>query len=192
MPQTNHLHRTGAVLGPGLFFPSKCSYVGCSESNAFSSLPWKLQDTKSTIALFDRANSQLQNAVFQQSAPLAVYLCQWWTRACMQVAANLHGHLEHSLSFTSLLPLLKCPTHHLTVLTFTVWSPLKKKRKTTPKQPNKLFPIAKACHSLHYFVDVNSVFLCFPPSNELENKTEAIIPLYKNKNLTCCALIRLS
>jgi len=69
---------------------------------------------------------------------------------------------------------------------------IKKKRKTTPKQPNKLFPIAKACHSLHYFVDVNSVFLCFPPSNELENKTEAIIPLYKNKNLTCCALIRLS
>jgi len=27
--------------------------------------------TKSTITLFDKANSQLQNTIFQQSAPLA-------------------------------------------------------------------------------------------------------------------------
>ena len=35
----------------------------------------------------------------------------------------MHGHPERGLSFRSLSPLLKYTTHHLTVLTFTVWSP---------------------------------------------------------------------
>ena len=36
---------------------------------------------------------------------------------------NLNGHPEHGFSFVSLLPLLKCITHHFTVLTSAVWSP---------------------------------------------------------------------
>jgi hypothetical protein len=35
----------------------------------------------------------------------------------------VQGHPESGLSLTSLLPLLKHATHHLTVLTSTVWTP---------------------------------------------------------------------
>ena len=38
-------------------------YVGCSESNASPFFSMEIA-TKSTITLFDRANSQLQNTVF--------------------------------------------------------------------------------------------------------------------------------
>ena len=49
--------RRGIVLG--------CRYVGCSKSNASNLFPWKLQ--LSTATLFDGANFQLQNTVFQHS-----------------------------------------------------------------------------------------------------------------------------
>ena len=53
-------------------------YMCCSESNAscFFSME-TTADTKSTITLFDRANCQLQNTIFQQSPPLA----DWHRRA---------------------------------------------------------------------------------------------------------------
>ena len=52
-------------------------YVVRSESNASCLLPWKLQQIKkSTITPFDRVNSQLQNAIFQQSPSLAVPFLQ--------------------------------------------------------------------------------------------------------------------
>ena len=43
-------------------------YAGHSETNSSYLLPWKLQQIQeSTITLFDRANSQPQNTVFQCS-----------------------------------------------------------------------------------------------------------------------------
>ena len=43
-------------------------YAGCSDSNASYLFPLELQSKqKSTITLFDRANSQLQKTTFQQS-----------------------------------------------------------------------------------------------------------------------------
>ena len=44
-------------------------------------------------------------------------------RSLFHGVTAVHGCLEHSLSFTSFSPLLKCTTHCLTVLTSTVWSP---------------------------------------------------------------------
>ena len=58
-------------------------------------------DTKSTTTLFDRANSQLQNTIFQQSPPLAMHFHQWWTRACMLHSSKsaaeemTHCHCHH-------------------------------------------------------------------------------------------------
>jgi len=46
---------------------------------------------------------------------------QWWTRACMPLVKICLP--ECGLYFTLLSPLLKRSTHHLTVLTSTVWSP---------------------------------------------------------------------
>lgn len=78
-------------------------------------------DTESTITPFDRANSQLQNAIFQHSHHhyLTHFFSKQRTRPCM----------PHSKICTSrgdplpLLPPLKCTTHCLTALTPTVWSP---------------------------------------------------------------------
>ena len=80
-------------------------------------------NTKSTITLFDRANSRLQNTIFQHSHQY--YLCPFASNeqdppCCTH--KNLHCCLESGFSFTSLSPLLKLTTHCLTVLTSTAWS----------------------------------------------------------------------
>ena len=41
------------------------AYMRCSKSDASYLFLWKLQDTKSTISLISKANSQLQNTIFQ-------------------------------------------------------------------------------------------------------------------------------
>ena len=64
------------------------------------------------MTLFDRANSQLKNAILQHSHHHE--LCIFDSNEQEPVYCshkNPHGHLEHDLSFTSLLPQLKCSTH---------------------------------------------------------------------------------
>jgi len=46
----------------------------------------------------------------------------WLRCSSFHGVTAVHGYLECGLSFTSLLPLLKCTTHCLTVLTSTLWS----------------------------------------------------------------------
>ena len=74
-------------------------------------------DLKSTITLFDRANSQLQNIIFQRilHCYLRIFTNNAQEAACC-ACKNFLGHL-------SLLPLLKHTTHCLSVLTSTVWFP---------------------------------------------------------------------
>ena len=73
-------------------------------------------DIKSTIALFDRANSQLQNTVCQHSNhhQLHIFTCYEQKPACCtQICTGGDDSLL-------LLPLLKCTTHHLTVLMISI------------------------------------------------------------------------
>jgi len=76
--------------------------------------------TKRAITLFNRTNSELQNTIYQHS------LFVWMNRprcssfCCVTV---VHGCPECGLSSTWYLPLVKCTTHCLTVLTSTFWSP---------------------------------------------------------------------
>ena len=68
-------------------------------------------DTKTTITLFDGANSQLQNTISQHShhCELCIFTSSEQESAC-HAHKNLHGCLKHGFSFMSLLPLLKCTT----------------------------------------------------------------------------------
>jgi len=90
--------------------------LGCSESNAscFFSMA-TTTETKSTIALFDTANSQIQNIV--------TTICYTFSQARNK---SLHAMLMRICACEgealSLLSVLKCTTHCLTVLTSTVWS----------------------------------------------------------------------
>ena len=59
------------------------SYVGHSKSCVLFFSMETTTDRKDTIALFDGANSQLQNNFSTQSPPLATHFHQQWTRACM-------------------------------------------------------------------------------------------------------------
>ena len=81
-------------------------------------------DMKNTTTLFDIARSWLQKHYFSpQSSPLpAHFFATNEQKPTCYAHQNLHGCLECGLSFTSLSPLLKCTTHHLTVLTSTAWS----------------------------------------------------------------------
>ena len=47
-------------------------------------------DTKSTVTLPVRANSQLQNSFSTHSPSLAIHFHQWGTRSCMPCLSNLH------------------------------------------------------------------------------------------------------
>jgi len=59
----------------------------------------------------------------------AVVMCQfvcmgWLNHSSFCGVTSVHGHADmHGLSFVSPSPLLKCTTHHFTVITSTVWSP---------------------------------------------------------------------
>ena len=70
-------------------------------------------DAKSTIALSGRANSQLQNTIFQHSHhhQLCIFTSNEQEPAC-SARKNLHGHLECGLSFT-LLSLTAAEMHCL-------------------------------------------------------------------------------
>lgn len=46
------------------------NYKGLAKNNASCLFPWTVKDMKSSITLFDRENSQLQNIIFQQSLPV--------------------------------------------------------------------------------------------------------------------------
>jgi len=61
--------------------------------------------TKSTITLFDKANSQLQNSIFQQSAPLAPTI----TSNVQEPACHAHKNLCQQRWL--MWPLLKHTTH---------------------------------------------------------------------------------
>ena len=71
--------------------------------------------------MFDRANSQrFSECCFSTRSPaLATHLCQQWTRICTPCSSkSAPVHMTPSLS-----PLLTWATHHLSVLTSTVWYP---------------------------------------------------------------------
>ena len=74
-------------------------------------------DRESPITPLDRANSQLQN-MFSSIITTTSYAFfasdEQEPTGCTH--KNLHGHLEHGLSFMLLLLLLKHTTYHLTVL----------------------------------------------------------------------------
>ena len=88
--------------------------------------------TKSTITLFDRANSQLLSTLFQHSQHYYLYIFPELNKSphamlviiCIVIDKTtclvFHGGDPLSLS-----PLLKCTTHSLTMFTFTGWSPEK-------------------------------------------------------------------
>ena len=68
-------------------------------------------DTKSTTTLFDRANSRLQNTIFQHSHhPLLMHFCQQWTRACMPHSKkSVPAEVTHSFTAATMALLLgKC------------------------------------------------------------------------------------
>ena len=104
-------------------------------------------DRKSTITLFDRANSHLQNTIFQHHStpPLTVF--------SSAINKSLHATLIKTCMSRGdpLLPLLKCTNQCLTVLTPTVWSP----RKVQQAPMN-----ANGCHIFHMeeFSDTPSDF----------------------------------
>ena len=65
--------------------------------------------TKSTITLFDRAHSRLQNSLFwTQSPPLAIQFSPEM-KSC--ATKNVNDHPEHGLPSTLLLPVLKYTIH---------------------------------------------------------------------------------
>ena len=99
-------------------------YIGCSESNASYLFPRKLQQTKSTITLFDRANSQPQNTIFFFSiATIINYtfspvmnksLCASLIKTC----TNRGNSLFHVCCDS-----IVAEMHHFAMLTLTAWPP---------------------------------------------------------------------
>ena len=89
-------------------------YTGCSESNASYLFPWKKTiHTKSTVTLFDKAYSQLQNTISwccQHHKPI----CPDEQDTSFHSVISLNGHPECGLSLLSMSPLLKQTTHGLT------------------------------------------------------------------------------
>jgi len=71
-------------------------------------------DTKGTIALCARANSQLQNSLSTQSLLLAVRFHQCWTRPACHASKNMHQWRWSTVTTAE--------THH-SLLTSTIWSP---------------------------------------------------------------------
>ena len=72
-------------------------------------------DTKSSITLFNKANSQLQT-IFSTVTTVSNTLYHWWATACMLCSQQS----AQQRCLTVIVPLLKCTTHHLTVLTSTL------------------------------------------------------------------------
>jgi len=83
-------------------------------------------DTKSTIILFDRANSQLQNTIFQLITSITYAFSPVVNKslpAALLKKKNLHVCPFQLVCHIALLsPLLKHTTHWFTVLISTVWS----------------------------------------------------------------------
>ena len=75
--------------------------------------------TRSTTILFDRENSQLQNAISQHNHhhQLCTFTSNEKVSTCC-ACKNLHGHPKYGLIFMFLQPLLKCTIHQLTVHSF--------------------------------------------------------------------------
>ena len=61
-----------SITGSSLHANFSSIEIGCSKNNASYLFPWKPQ--QSTIKLFDRENSQLQNTVFQHSHHQWLYI----------------------------------------------------------------------------------------------------------------------
>jgi len=75
---------------------------------------------KGSITLFDRDSCQLQNNIFQQSHH--IYLCIFASSE-QESAYCFHKISTRGGDPRALSLLLKCTTHHLSVLTSAVWSP---------------------------------------------------------------------
>ena len=75
----------------------------------------KTTDKKSTITLFNRPNSQLQNTIFFVIVTTIIWFT-WMRHSLLCGVTAVLGCLERGLSFMSPLALLKRTTHHLTVL----------------------------------------------------------------------------
>lgn len=75
-------------------------------------------DTKSPVTPFNRANSQLQHSIFQQGHhhELCIFNRDEQEPAFAMICTSGDDTL-------SVLPLLKCAIHSLTVLVSTAWSP---------------------------------------------------------------------
>ena len=109
-------------------------------------------DTKNTMALFDRANSQLKNTLFQQSHHhyLCIF-CQWWTWVFMLCSQKSAPVETHSFTAAMVVSLLKHSTHNITVLTSTVWclSVLSKHRWIST---GTIFPIVRKSVTHLWFI----------------------------------------
>jgi len=79
------------------------------------------KDTKSTITLLDRENSQLQKTIFQHSQHHQLCIFNSYEQ---EPSCHTHEDLYYEGDPLSLSPRLKCTTYRLTVPTSTVWSPL--------------------------------------------------------------------
>ena len=76
--------------------------------------------TRSTRTLFNRKNSQLQNMFFNTVTIISYAFSPAMNNSLHVVLIKISTRGGNPLS---LLPLLKCTTHHLTVHMSTVWSP---------------------------------------------------------------------
>jgi len=94
--------------------------VRCSESNASFIFMETTADTKSAITLFDRESSHLQNTIFNTVTIISYAFSPMMNRSLHAILVTICASWVDPLPLS---PLLKCITHCLTMLTFTVWSP---------------------------------------------------------------------
>ena len=115
-------------LSPSAMYWSNRSWQTCIQCSFCSCMSIHGTHLAQTLRYSNIASigSNVLKAIFiNSSLVIIIYWFVWMSRlrcSSFCVVTAVHGHLKHGLSFTSLSPQLKHTTHHLTVLTFIVWS----------------------------------------------------------------------
>ena len=108
--------------------------------------------------------------IFQQGHTINYAFLPTMNKILYSALKNLHGCLEHGLSFTSLTPLLKCTTHHHTVFTCTVWSP-----STSSKSQG--VSMGTIYFHMEWHTSTSHTHLCQPPFSQ----TAPLLPCVKQQ-----------
>ena len=168
-----HTEQRGIVLG--------CINIGGSESNAYFITMETTTDTKSTITLFNRANSQLHNYFSVTTTISCVFLPAMnmsLHAALLKISTSRGDPLMRS-------PLLKPTTHHFTVLMSPVSSLIFSKHQWMSM--GAIFPHMEMTHLCFMHTPTSDIILSDCHLTEIcctETKYNRI--LVERLNLYCC------